>query len=357
MRVLLLPVNIASDISHKVRSLRKIGVDAHGFSLAPSLIQSGDEIKVFSVDKGNVITFRVRRAFEFAQIWRMIAWADILHWVGEPIIFSDGLRRKLLRRINKPGVVQWMGSDIRVPEIDFAFNPYYRKIFSEGYEYKVESAARSRANQLFFAELGFFPLEFIGMGQYIDKQLFPDTFRTWQSVYLAAYQPRYPLADKTKPLVVHSPSAPIAKGTKYVLRAVENLKSRYDFDFVLVQNMEREKALEIMGECDIYIDQLILGAHGYAAVEAMAFGKPVICYINSEIGRDYPQDLPIVNANPETITEVMEKLIGSAESRRKIGMESRKYAEKYHDANKIARDLVKVYEKVIDLHRTRGKRV
>jgi glycosyltransferase involved in cell wall biosynthesis len=357
MRVLLLPVNIASDISHKVRSLRNIGVDASGFSIAGSRIQTASEIKIFSINKGNFVTFRVRRAVGFAQMWRMMAWADILHWVGEPNIFDSDLNRKFLRRINKPGVVQWIGSDIRVPEIDFAVNPFYRQAFSEGYEYRAESRKTSQANQRFFASLGFFPLEFIGMGQYIDKELFPETFRTWQSIYLPENEPRFPDAGKTKPLVVHSPSAPVAKGTKYVLQAVEGLKSKYDFDFVLVQNMEREKALEIMSECDVYIDQLILGAHGYAAVEAMAFGKPVVCYINPEIGRDYPKDLPIVNANPETIAEKLEELIGNSELRHKIGRKSREYVETYHDDRRIARDLVELYEKVIDLHRPRGRKV
>lgn len=356
MKVLLLPVNIASDISHKVRSLRAIGVDAQGFSIAGSTIQTSAGIKIFSINRGNAVTLRARRAIGFAKMWRMIAWADVLHWVADANIFDGNFNRRFLSRVNKPGVVQWTGSDIRIPEIDFAVNSFYKQAFAEDYEYKIESAELSQINQKFFAELEFYPLEFIGMSQYIDSKLFPRRFRTWQSIYLPEHAPNFPAPTNTKPVIVHSPSAPVAKGTKYVLQAVKQLKSKYDFDFVLVQNVERAKALEIMSRCDIYVDQLILGAHGYAAVEAMAFGKPVVCYINQEIGRDYPPDLPIVNANPDTIAAKLAELLGDAALRCATGIKSREYVEKYHDEQTIARDLVKIYEEVIALHRTRRGR-
>ncbi|HKX84654.1 MAG TPA: hypothetical protein VJL58_10580, partial [Pyrinomonadaceae bacterium] len=119
MRVLLLPVNIASDISHKVRSLRNIGVDARGFAFGRSPIQSGDDVRFFSIDFSESYGARWRRRIIYAQMWRMIAWADILHWIADASIFAKGRNYRFLRFINKPGVVQWIGSDIRIPQIDF----------------------------------------------------------------------------------------------------------------------------------------------------------------------------------------------------------------------------------------------
>ncbi|MEP6923988.1 MAG: glycosyltransferase [Pyrinomonadaceae bacterium] len=355
MKVLLLPVNIASDISHKVRLLEAIGVEARGFSISDSPIQSASNVKIFSLNKGSRITSRLRRYKIFAEIRQLIAWADVLHWIADAGVFARGWNKNFLHRINKPGVVQWIGSDIRVPALDMAINPYYQTAFTDGYEYKDESRERSAANQVFFAKLGFYPLEFVGMGHYINRELFPKRFRTWQSIVLSDHVPHYPELARQKPLIVHSPSAPVAKGTKYILQAVERLKSKYDFDFTLVQGLPRAQAIKLMSECDVYVDQLILGAHGYAAVEAMAFGKPVVCYINPVIGKDYPADLPIVNANPDNIAEKLERLICDAAWRHEIGLKSRQYAEKYHDDQQIARDLVQIYQEVINLHRQRGK--
>ena len=153
---------------------------------------------------------------------------------------------------------------------------------------------------------------------------------------------------------MHAPSAPVAKGTEHVIRAVEELKKHHDFDFTLIENTERYSALQLVHNCDVFVDQLILGAHGYAAVEAMAFGKPVVCYINPEIGKDYPDDLPVVNANPDNVAEQLEVLIRDAQLRHEIGKRSRSYVEKYHDDKKIAADLVSVYEEVIELHSKRS---
>ena len=149
MKVLLLPVNLASDISHKVRSLRKLGIEARGFSIAPSYIQSGENITVFDLNRGSQLEIRARKLFAYTQMWRMIALADVLHWVGEPVVFESVVNKSLLKWFDKPGVIQWMGSDIRIPEMDFDVNPYYRKVFGKGYEYTSENKERSLRTENF----------------------------------------------------------------------------------------------------------------------------------------------------------------------------------------------------------------
>ena len=83
----------------------------------------------------------------------------------------------------------------------------------------------------------------------------------------------------------------------------------------------------------------------------MAFGKPVVCYINPSIGKDYPPDLPVINANPDNIEDVLEALIASGAERCEHGRRSRAYVEKYHDDEINARRLVEIYSEVIELHR------
>jgi glycosyltransferase involved in cell wall biosynthesis len=355
MKVLLLPTNTASDISHKVRALRQLGIDAHGLTIDNTLFHATADIEALPPITGNSFTYRLRRMAFYSQVWRWICWADIVHWLSDAQFLSSPSNRLFLRLMNKPGVVQWGGSEIRIPEVDFAINPYYRKIFNEGYEYQNESYERSNFNQRFFSALRFYPLEFIGMGHYIDSELFPKRFRVWQSIVLSEHRPCYPDLTVQKPLLVHSPSAPVAKGTEYVVRAVEKLKAKYDFDFTLVHGIPRQDVLKVMSHCDIYVDQLIIGGHGVAAIEAMAFGKPVVCYINPQIGKDYPADLPVVNANPDNIAEKLEVLIRDAAVRHELGKKGRQYVEKYHDDQKIARELVQIYEEVICLHKNRQR--
>jgi hypothetical protein len=354
VNILLLPQNIASDLSHKVRALRAAGINARGLASGASPIQTTTDVKIFPNINRKSIRGKIGWLLFFRQMRQWIKWADVLHWFWS---FDDAkLDKKFVEGFDKPGVVQWGGSDIRIPDLDFAVNPFYKTAFEDGYEYAFyESRERSLANQRDFADVGFYPLEFVGMERYIDRELFPQRFRVWQSIALAEHEPNYPETNKTKPLLVHSPSAPNAKGTKYILEAVECLKTRYDFDFKLVENMPRREALEIMKRCDIYIDQLILGSHGAAAVEAMAFGKPVVCYINPIIGKNYPPELPVFNANPDNIAEKLETLIKNADFRRELGVKGRQYVEKYHGDKKAADDLVEIYKRVISLHEARRK--
>lgn len=348
MKVLLLPSNIASDMSHKVKALRSRGIDARGLCLGGHQIQTGDGLTTYSQNRDDLVRSAFNRISFYKRMWDWLQWADILHWYWGMGTFE----KQMVKLCNKPGVVQWFGSDIRIPDIDFEINPHYASAFFNGYEYRaIESRENSLNNQRQFADVGFYPLEDSHSTRFIDKGLFPVRFKTTQFIVLSDYDPVFPRADQNRPLLLHSPTAPNAKGTKFVLDAVERLKASYDFEFLLLERMARQEALEVMSHCDIYIDQLIVGSHGYGAVEAMAFGKPVICYINPVAGKDYPRELPIVNADPDNIEEVLANLIQNAARRHELGIKGRLYVEKYHSEEKTIRDLIETYEIVLDLHR------
>jgi len=75
----------------------------------------------------------------------------------------------------------------------------------------------------------------------------------------------------------------------------------------------------------------------------MALGKPVICYIHDSLLATYPEGFPIVNANPDTIEDVLEELILSPEKCHTIGKQSREYVERVHDIKAVANRLINVY--------------
>lgn len=157
------------------------------------------------------------------------------------------------------------------------------------------------------------------------------------------FTPRYPSLDKKIPLIVHAPSRPEKKGTIYVINAIENLAKKYSFQFQLVHGLKQDEAIRIYEEADIIIDQLLRGTYGVFSIEGMALGKPVVCFISDEMRAEFPEELPIINANPETVEEVIESLLLDSEYRYKVGIRSRAYAEDYHDHTVNARILEKIY--------------
>lgn len=151
------------------------------------------------------------------------------------------------------------------------------------------------------------------------------------------------LRDNLKPLVVHAPTSPAIKGTEYILKAVEELKGKYDFEFVLVKNMPNERAKAIYRQADIIVDQLMIGCYGVFAIESMAMGKPVISWISEFMREKYPKDLPIIPANPDNIKQQLEILLKDKQLRKDLGLKGRAYVEKYHDANHICQKLLEIY--------------
>lgn len=162
---------------------------------------------------------------------------------------------------------------------------------------------------------------------------------------LADYRP----GTRRRPLVVHAPSHRGVKGTRYVLAAVERLRNEgIEFDFTLIEKLPQAEARKIYERADIAIDQLLAGWYGGLAVELMALGKPVICYIRDEdlkfIEPEMREQLPLIRAEPATITSVLRECLTTGYHRlAEIGARSRAYVECWHDSLKIARFLKDEY--------------
>ncbi|MBE2230659.1 MAG: hypothetical protein IAE96_08455 [Chitinophagaceae bacterium] len=249
--------------------------------------------------------------------------------------------------LGKPGIIEWSGSDIRYPEKAEELNPFMRGIYSRGYEYAhIESKAASDKVQERFARVGFFPLTTPEMNLYLRKDLFPKTYTTLHRLNLEEFQPS--ATTNPRPVVVHAPTQRVAKGSAYILAAVNELKKELDFDFVLLEKMPREEALSRVRDCDIFIDQLILGSHGLASCEAMAFGKPVLCYIMPAVyANGLPADCPIVNTSPDTIKENLRELLLNEAKRKELGRQGKVYAENWLDAGKAATRFADIYREIL----------
>ena len=350
MKVLHLPVNIASQISVTVRALRDIGVDARGISLNNNSMQEAIGIETYSTAGTKKLSpFGViNRLAVSCSVFRQLRWANVIHWHFGGRVMPLNLDLRYLALTNRPRLVEFWGSDIRIPEISSKDNKYWEKYYQESYEKIHGTYQRSMKTQNRFAKYGFDCLiSGYELPPYVQKDLFPHPFITSQRVILSDYDPQYPDPEKHRPLIIHAPSHKGGKGTKAVLNAVNDLSGKLEFDFKLIHNVPRKEALTCISKCDIMLDQFVGGYFGLAALEAMAFGKPTFCYIKPFCLSQSPDDLPIVNANQDNLTEILKEFIKDGQKRYEVGRKSRAYVEKYHDAHKIARQLVDIYEELL----------
>ncbi|KEZ54437.1 glycosyltransferase family 4 protein [Metabacillus indicus] len=164
------------------------------------------------------------------------------------------------------------------------------------------------------------------------------------AIDLSQFKPSYPSKDKKVPLILHAPTNPDFKGTEHVEAAIEKLRGRYEFTYRRIEKMNHDEVISLYKEADIIVDQILCGSYGLLSVESMALGKPVVTFVRPDLVHTFPDTLPIVNANPETVHDAVERLLKHPELRETIGRQGRQYAESYHCKHVVVDELISIYK-------------
>ncbi|KKQ18745.1 MAG: hypothetical protein US31_C0002G0090 [Berkelbacteria bacterium GW2011_GWA1_36_9] len=153
-------------------------------------------------------------------------------------------------------------------------------------------------------------------------------------------------SNNQKLTVLHAPSNSKVKGTLYVEKVFKHLNKLYpQVEFKIVEGLNHDALLNEMIKADIVIDQLLIGWYGGLAVEAMAMGKVVMAFLDTDYFQfvDFGSDLPIINTNIWTLKRDLEMLINHTEDFKRFRIEGMKFARKYHDSKKIAEKYLTIY--------------
>lgn len=150
-----------------------------------------------------------------------------------------------------------------------------------------------------------------------------------------------------RPRIVHAPSNGGIKGTPLVLAALERLKSRFDFELILIENTPHAEAMKLYASADMAIDQVLAGWYGGFAVELMAMGKPVAAYIREEDRQFVPpamwDEMPILRLDPRSLDDDLARILAEPEKLIAQGEQSRRYALRWHNPMRTARALERIY--------------
>ncbi len=152
-------------------------------------------------------------------------------------------------------------------------------------------------------------------------------------------------------VIMHAPTSRGNKGTEFILKAINELiREGYEIRLLLVENVAHSELKKKYLEADIFIDQIVGGWYGTATIEAMALGTPTICFIRESYFEhiNYGSEIPIINAVPETLKDVLISLLEKKELLPEIGKKSREFVEKHHDVRILTKRLIENYK---DLHK------
>jgi hypothetical protein len=160
--------------------------------------------------------------------------------------------------------------------------------------------------------------------------------------------------------IVHSPTNRKFKGTEKILKVMDELKNESDFEFILLENMERQKVLEIKSGCDIAIDQVggELGGSGYGrnSLETLSMGIPAVTEFSEEylkfLSLDTNQPAGAVNkdwlggfvhSTIDTLKPVLKDLIEDENKRKDLSARGREWVEAHHSYKAVNEMLMKYY--------------
>ena len=162
----------------------------------------------------------------------------------------------------------------------------------------------------------------------------------------AQEQPAFQREDDTI-YIVHPPSASHLKGTRFIERAVQRLQTKgLKIKLIHLTGMPHKVILATLAAADLVIDQVLIGIYGVVAVEAMALGKPTLCYLREDLVPYYPDDLPVINAPIVELERVISELVEARSSWDTIGQRSVAYAERHHAGLVVAQKLAEVYSQL-----------
>lgn len=169
----------------------------------------------------------------------------------------------------------------------------------------------------------------------------------WPIHYWPVDVARMALAPPTRregPLkVFHAPNHPHFKGTAMLRAAVAALKARgVEIDYRELSGVSNAEVIAAQHDADLVADQFIIGAYGYAALEAMAAGKPVLCFLRRPDWLAGP-DCPILSAGPADIERVLEACANDEIDLAAVGRASRAWVSEHYDLEAVSRRIGRLY--------------
>lgn len=144
--------------------------------------------------------------------------------------------------------------------------------------------------------------------------------------------------------LLHAPNHRNIKGSEHFVRAVEELQAEGEaIELIVLENVTNDEVRQAMAECDVVCDQLIIGWYAMFTLEAMAMGKPVICYLRPDLkelfigaGLIELDELPIVEASLFTVKNTLRTLADMDRAElAAIGEKSRAFVEKHHSLEAV----------------------
>ncbi len=156
---------------------------------------------------------------------------------------------------------------------------------------------------------------------------------TWLPVVVdtGVWTPQPPPLERDVPVVLHVPSNTALKGTRRVEEALDDLVAEGAIDFRRLEGVAPEDMPTVLGAADVVLDQFALGSYGVLACQALAQGRLVVGHVDPVVRARVAREIPIVEATPDTLGEVLRGLLANREAARAVAGQGPEFVAAFHD--------------------------
>ncbi len=372
LRVLHLPVVVLNQAVLYCRALRRLGHKSdyllYDVSAEDASLNAACDINLKLTAKGYLqrlmTTWRfVRRSLADYDIYHFHSgrtfiplmahsrWSFMPNRWGRLFDFLDFIDLPYLKQKRKKIVFQFWGCDIRDPRFEQRHDPTPCNVCSPAIRRRqCDLRLKNRIDRLTarYADLRLGTVDLLAC--YPDFKWVNNTIDTtdWQPLAYHAIPPAFRLRQNGKVKIYHSFSKSDVrgdiKGSRAIVRALKELRAEgHPVELIFCDYTPHRDIRYFQMQADIVVDQLRCGTFGNTGVECLSMGKPVVCYLRDDVSDRLPDACPVVPARPDTIKDVLRRLIVDDALRADIGRRSRRYARRHHDLSAVGRVLEGMY--------------
>jgi hypothetical protein len=141
--------------------------------------------------------------------------------------------------------------------------------------------------------------------------------------------------QRARPIVAHAPSNARMKGSELIDPVIQELADEGLIEYRRITGVAPAEMPSVYRTADIVLDQFRIGSYGVAACEGMAASRVVVGHIADNV-RDRVLaasglDLPIVEATPDNLGNVLRDLVEDRERAQDIASSSAAFVNAVHD--------------------------
>lgn len=334
-RVFIGPANSAGQGYAWARSLERVRPGTVATSM--QFVHEDDRFR-FAVDQSVLSGFGAHsRRWQRAQATALSGYSAVIVESALPVLGGmlrgDVASQIALLRANGVAVaLLFHGSDIRSPDAHMLIEPL--SYFADDDTFAAVMRTRALESKRLVESSG--APAFVSTPDLLDD--LPSAIWLPLTVNVAEWRTHVPaLAHGGAPIVLHAPSSSHVKGTALVEPALLELHEAGEIVYRRAEGLTHQALREAVQRADIVVDQFRIGSYGAAACEAMAAGRVVLGHVSSRVRERVwavsGEQLPIVQATPDSITQVIRALVADRQEAARISAAGKRFVDLWHNGS------------------------